>query len=327
MHSDDTEIPVDGPVVDGADVRRVIEYYYEQGWTDGLPGHAGHAVVPRRVPGHHGQGPGRGAHADAAPEQEPDGADRRAQRGAGRLPARVPPRGARRVGRVPRGRHGVPGDLAVDHRHGAVLRALRAAAHGARVQRARQRVGVGVPGQRHGRPGHQARRDQRPRPQAARVRPGDPGQPGQVLLLHRGERGGLPLAVARRRPRDRPAGLGGDLHGHPLGAAHRGQAHDRAQAAGDGLRRLAVPHRRAGAGERAGFIVLNPEHARLFDKYRLVQGRRPAGDRRLRLAAATGTSRRPARRRSRTAPAGGCPPTTRTPYRRRCPRTWTPPSS
>ena len=27
----------DVPVVDGADIRRVIEYYYEQGWTDGLP--------------------------------------------------------------------------------------------------------------------------------------------------------------------------------------------------------------------------------------------------------------------------------------------------
>jgi len=26
-----------GPVVDGAEIRRVIEYYYEQGWTDGLP--------------------------------------------------------------------------------------------------------------------------------------------------------------------------------------------------------------------------------------------------------------------------------------------------
>ena len=25
------------PEIDGAEVRRVIEYYYEQGWTDGLP--------------------------------------------------------------------------------------------------------------------------------------------------------------------------------------------------------------------------------------------------------------------------------------------------
>ncbi|MGH3264285.1 MAG: hypothetical protein ACRDNS_20080, partial [Trebonia sp.] len=28
---------VDSPVVDGTDIRRVIEYYYEHGWTDGLP--------------------------------------------------------------------------------------------------------------------------------------------------------------------------------------------------------------------------------------------------------------------------------------------------
>lgn len=38
MTASEADAPVaGGPVVDGAEIRRVIEYYYEQGWTDGLP--------------------------------------------------------------------------------------------------------------------------------------------------------------------------------------------------------------------------------------------------------------------------------------------------
>ena len=83
---------------------------------------------------------------------------------------------------------------------------------------------------------------------------------------------------------------------HPLGAAHRGQAHHRARAAGAGLRRLAVPHRRAGAGERGRVRRAQPRARPAVRQARLVQGRRPAGDRRAAAGAATGTSRRPARR-------------------------------
>ncbi len=104
----------------------------------------------------------------------------------------------------------------------------------------------------------------------------------------------------------------GHLDGHPLGAARRGQAHDRARAAGAGLRRFAVPHRRAGAADRGRVHRAQLRARPDVRQARLVQGRRAAGDRRPRLADVPVTSPRRARRRSPRAPAGGCPPTTRT---------------
>ena len=92
----------------------------------------------------------------------------------------------------------------------------------------------------------------------------------------------------------------GDLDRHPLGAAHRGPAHHRPRAAGERLRRLAVPHRRAGAAERRRVHRAQLRARPAVRQARLVQGRRPPGDRRPRAGGPTATSPRPARRRSPT---------------------------
>ncbi len=94
-----------------------------------------------------------------------------------------------------------------------------------------------------------------------------------------------------------------------------------------GLRRLAVPHRRAGAAERRRVHRAQLRARLAVRQARLVQDTTSARRSSPAAGGRTATSPRPARRRSPRAPAGGCPPTTRTPSRRKHPRTWTPPSS
>ena len=192
---------------------------------------------------------------------------------------------------------------------------LRGATCSARGSGPTPRIGAGDP----------ARRDQRPRPQAARARPGHPGDARPSTC-----------AASRENEEDSPwsslhadygfaaADSAVDRDRHPLGAARRGAAHDRARAAGvrTSPTRCAAPARWCGRSP-PGTSCSTPSTPGCSTSTagpRPTCGRRsPSGAR-----AATGTCGGPARRRSPAAPAGGCPSTTRRRCRRRCSTTWTP---
>ncbi len=201
--ADEPPLVDDGSSVDAAEVRRAMEFYDSRGWTDGLP------VVPVTP-----------SYLDeflAATSRDPAEVILPLPHLNKNLTVRLAAVNAALAGCKPEYLPVVlaawdafllngmvsRAHLAVHHRDRAVLGAVRAGQDRARVQRPRQPVGVRVPGQRQLRPGHPARRAQRLRAEAAHLRPGDPGEPVQVLLLHRGERGGLPLAVPGGRQRVR----------------------------------------------------------------------------------------------------------------------------
>ena len=71
---------------------------------------------------------------------------------------------------------------------------------------------------------------------------------------------------------------------HPVGAAHRGQAHDRPRAARGGPGRLDRPHRGDGARVRVGLRGAQPRARAAARLPRLVQAGPEGGDRRARVA-------------------------------------------
>ena len=174
-------------------------------------GGAGLAVAPRPVPRPDQPRPRRGAVADGSPRTRVHGPDRGDQRGDGRLPARVLPGRARRVGRG----HARPGGqgrrVAVDERTGAADRDQRPDPGRARDQLHRRDVRRGLPPQRDDPARARADAAQRVRRRPARVRPDDAGDPraggrsasGRTRRRARGSRWRPRWASSRARTRCR----------------------------------------------------------------------------------------------------------------------------
>ena len=315
---DEPPVIDDAPLADPAEVRRAMEFYSSRGWTDGLP------VVPvtesylaeflaTTVAGAVGRGASPMPHLNRALTVRLAAINAAL---AGCLPAYFPVVLAAwdsflGDGGVSRAIwQSTTGTAPFTVVNGPVRTAIGLNSRG-------NLYGLRVPGQRHDRAGDPARLAQRVRAPAARARPGHPGHPGQVLVLHRRERGGLPVGAAARGQRAGGRRQRVHVDRHPVGAAHRGQAHDRPRAAGDRPGRLDLPHRRDGAGVRVGLRGAQPGARAAARQAWLVQAGPEGGDHRARHRGPTGSWRRRARRRSPRAPAGGCPPTTRT----RCPQT------
>ena len=264
---DEPPVIDDAPLADPAEVRRAMEFYASRGWTDGLPVVPVTASYLAEFLADHGPGAvGRGP-ADAAPEP---GADRAAggdQRGPGRLPARVLPGRAGGLGLVPRRRRGVAGDLAVDHRHGAVHGGERAGADRDRAELAGQPVrapGSGPTRRSGGRSGSArstrsaSGRTCSTRPPRA-PRPSTPAASPRTRRTPPGRRCTWTTGFAPADSACTSTVIRSVLH---IEARHTIVPEQLAADLADSI----VPHRRDGARRsRPVYVVLNPEHARLLD--------------------------------------------------------------
>ena len=178
-------------------------------------GGSGLAIDPRRVPRPDQPQPRRGAVADGSPRTRVHGADGGDQRGDGRLPARVLPAGARRVGCGHERSGGEGRRLAEHERTGAADRDQRPDPGRARDQLHRRCVRRGLPPQRHDPAGAGADAPQTPSASSRTC----------STRRRRGSRAGGRSASGRTRGGEPRAGSAGDRDGPRAGARTRCRAH------------------------------------------------------------------------------------------------------
>ena len=301
--------------VDSADVLNALDYYDEQGWTDGLPVVpvtesylAGFLAATDREPGDVGL-------ADAAAGPSVHGARRRDQRGDGRVPAGVLPGRAGGVGRrSPEEGYARKGIWQSTTGTAPLLHRQRAGA-GARsgINSRGQRLRLGLPRQRHHRPGDPADRDQRLRAASARAGPGDPGHAGEVHLpASPRTRRRAPGRRLPRRPRLRREDSAVTAMTDPFGHPHRGTAHRPipSSSAATSPARSRVPAPWSTRPSAAAWCWV-PSTRQLFDRAGWSKPTCAASSTRT-PRTARARSPRSARTPSPAAPAGGCLPVIRT---------------
>ena len=176
---------------------RAMEHFWEQGWTDGLPGGAAHRGPRAGIPGACPPRPGRGRRRVPDPGPSHHRREARDQCGDGRLPAGVHAGpGCRLSGGHP---SGVPPEPHREPRQPvAVADCQRAPGDGAQVQQRGLRLRARHAGERD--------RGARAEPCAGQLHGGAPrrdpargdGARGAVGVLHRRKRGHVVGAAARR---------------------------------------------------------------------------------------------------------------------------------